>query len=383
MDFYFSIYSVTLLTGFAHGWLFGLLFLIRGQTMQHIPSKLLGLLMILLAQSLMLYMLGFGGIEIFWKELTFFPTSVAFLIGPTVWFYTRFLLDARVRFKAPDIWHLLPFAIEFCYHLSVFVQGERYARWHDEHIYIGSNVYLVRDTAVLVSQGIYLLFARRAYRRYLKWAQVEYADAGMAERKWLGRFLTAMLVRWVVLVIVGLADFVYDLNFEHDWWDNVFTCLVIYYLGLSAWGQSTIRHSHYTEASEYIGPDTPADASVQTQTEVKPSDQAFSRLEALMQNQRPWLDPELTLTALAEQADMSPKALSALIARSGMNFNLYVNQYRVEQVVRLANDPDYRHLTIVGLAFEAGFNSKSTFNRTFKELKNQTPSDYIRSVRTG
>ena len=64
------------------------------------------------------------------------------------------------------------------------------------------------------------------------------------------------------------------------------------------------------------------------------------------------------------------------------NFYDYVNNFRVEEFKSLANDPANMHLKILSLAYDAGFKSKTTFNTTFKKITGQTPSEYIRQIRS-
>lgn len=88
-------------------------------------------------------------------------------------------------------------------------------------------------------------------------------------------------------------------------------------------------------------------------------------------------NPELTLTDLANQLGTNPSLLSKIINRSfGKNFNDYVNQYRVLEVKENLANPANAHLTIMSLAYDAGFNSKATFNRAFKKFTGDSPKTY-------
>jgi AraC-like DNA-binding protein len=103
------------------------------------------------------------------------------------------------------------------------------------------------------------------------------------------------------------------------------------------------------------------------------------KLLTLMQNEQPWLEPELTLTELAHRLHTNPAVLSKVInAGCGQNFNDFVNTYRVAEARRKLADPRFAHYSLVGVALESGFNSKSTFNRVFKKLTGQAPSELVR-----
>lgn len=104
------------------------------------------------------------------------------------------------------------------------------------------------------------------------------------------------------------------------------------------------------------------------------------RLSAFMNSENPYLNPGLTLRSLAEQIEIHPNQLSWLLnERLGVNFNEFVNEKRVEHFKRLAIDPDNAHISLIGLAYESGFNSKTVFNTTFKKMTGMTPGAYQKS----
>ena len=95
-------------------------------------------------------------------------------------------------------------------------------------------------------------------------------------------------------------------------------------------------------------------------------DQYKQQLQALMSEKEPYLNPELTLRVLAEIMEIPPNQLSQLLNEGfNKNFSEYINSYRLETFKSKAADPSLQHLTILGLAYESGFNSKSVFNSFF------------------
>ncbi|MET4076443.1 helix-turn-helix transcriptional regulator [Hymenobacter sp. UYCo722] len=103
------------------------------------------------------------------------------------------------------------------------------------------------------------------------------------------------------------------------------------------------------------------------------------KLLRLMEQEQPWLEPELTLTELAHRLRTHPALLSKVInAGCGQNFNDFVNTYRVQEARRKLANGRFAHYSLVGVALESGFNSKSTFNRVFKKLLGQAPSEVMR-----
>ncbi|MGE0441166.1 MAG: helix-turn-helix domain-containing protein [Gemmatimonadales bacterium] len=101
------------------------------------------------------------------------------------------------------------------------------------------------------------------------------------------------------------------------------------------------------------------------------------RITAVMEERRPYLDPELTLDGLASQVGLPPNHLSQILNEAaGQHFYDFVNRYRVERAKVLLAEPDGGDRTLLSVAHEAGFNSKASFNRAFKRFTNQTPSQF-------
>ena len=100
-----------------------------------------------------------------------------------------------------------------------------------------------------------------------------------------------------------------------------------------------------------------------------------------MEDNRVYLNPELNLSDLAQQANMSRGQLSEII-NSGFNknFNDFVNMYRVNAFKSMIKENKHKQLSLLGIAQECGFNSKATFNRVFKKLTNHSPTEYLKST---
>jgi len=101
------------------------------------------------------------------------------------------------------------------------------------------------------------------------------------------------------------------------------------------------------------------------------------KLSELMKLQKPYLDSELNLIKLSELINMTPHHLSYVI-NTGFNENFFsfINTYRVEMAKELLVKEEMNKLSMLGIAFESGFNSKTSFNTTFKRITGRTPSDF-------
>ena len=96
-----------------------------------------------------------------------------------------------------------------------------------------------------------------------------------------------------------------------------------------------------------------------------------------MQTERPYLNPELTIQDLSNQLNITRHHLTEILNNDlGKNFFTFINDYRVDEVKKRLLNPKFEHLTIVAIAFDSGFNSKSTFNSIFKQITEKTPSKW-------
>ncbi len=96
------------------------------------------------------------------------------------------------------------------------------------------------------------------------------------------------------------------------------------------------------------------------------------------EKEKSYLNPELTLSELAVKLGTNTSVLSAVINSGfGKNFNDFVNEYRVNAFKRKAAEPDSKHLTLLAIAFDCGFNSKATFNRAFKKVMDVSPKAFL------
>lgn len=102
-----------------------------------------------------------------------------------------------------------------------------------------------------------------------------------------------------------------------------------------------------------------------------------------MHNYKPYLQPNVTIASFSEELGINRYYISQVINESrGQNFSDFINSYRVEETKRLLQNPEKKHLKILAIAYEAGFNSKTSFNTIFKKLTGMSPSEYRKKVQS-
>ncbi|MDZ7880593.1 MAG: helix-turn-helix domain-containing protein [Saprospiraceae bacterium] len=186
------------------------------------------------------------------------------------------------------------------------------------------------------------------------------------------------------------------------WWGYLMDTVLIYYLSISGYAQARIKTVRFAETpknEDDFEENTALNQSIQhtdlldtegvnlaemgapnkiknTLTDTDLSEWTVKLLH-LFDIQKPYLNPELTLSDLATTMRTNSSILSQVINKGcGKNFNDFVNEYRVEAFKEKIKSADYQHLTLLAIAFDCGFNSKATFNRAFKKITGQNPSKF-------
>jgi AraC-like DNA-binding protein len=108
-----------------------------------------------------------------------------------------------------------------------------------------------------------------------------------------------------------------------------------------------------------------------------------SELEEYMRSEKPYLDPELTIVDVASTLNIQKHHITQIInERMNKNFYQYINEYRINEVICKIADKNYTDHSILRIAYDSGFNSKSVFNTIFKKITGITPSEYKKKVLT-
>lgn len=377
MSFNFNLYSTPLLFAFLQGWIYAVLFLVRGWRQARLSDGLFGALLIAFTFEVWEYMLGFGGVEVLWKELNFFPRTFSALLPPLAYFYLKSQFNADFRFSWRDAWHTAPFLVYCTYHLVVFAQGPAFVdHWiATVHEPLGFDFFYL-----FVLFGIQFYYCTRAfelYRDYRRWAPSEFSDTESVSFTWFRNFLLVYLTGILASWIMFLLDQWLKLDFWHDWWDELLLAVLIYYLSITGYAQLQPRKI------KFVPQETDQEQQPPKLEKLSEVDMMTwkERLRQLMEVERLYLEPELTLSDIAQRLGTNISILSAVVNGAfGKNFNDYVNSYRVELVKSRLRDPAYQHYSLLGVGLECGFNSKSTFNRVFKKFTGVAPSDFSRAA---
>ena len=397
MLFEFNLYSGLLLPPFLHGVIYSGMLLVRGLREGRLSDRLLALLVLLFTLRVGSWMFGFAG----WYDshdaystfMFYFPFNFWLAFGPLVYFYFRSLTNGDFRLGKTEYVHFLPAGLWLLYRALIFVKdvlidfglkGQPFPYHFGTKGTLAEKGILHLDLAFEIlgylSISIYLVLTIRVYRWYKRYLQEQFSDTEGIEFAWLGRMLYAICLALAVFALFLLGNSLsgYSMSYIQLWYSYAAWGLIIYYLSISGFQfqPQKVRQLHFVpeEVMTPVAPD---------QQNLKEWAPWRDKLLALMNTQKPFLNPDLNLQELAGQLGISPGTLSKVInGLLGKNFNDFVNEYRVQEAkVRLA-DPQNSHLSILGIAFECGFNSKATFNRAFRKYAQQAPSEFLQSLKS-
>lgn len=337
-----------------------------------------------------------------YPRLALLPDFIWFLYGPLFYCYLRRLLFNETP-PARQWLYLLPPAVQLLVYLPYFLLDSYEFQLklvsHDATL---RAVLLVAGAAAWLSNGAYWLACRRTLRAYTR--QYEASVSYEQNLQYLSTVLgiqAVCLALWgflfgVVLASRGLEFDVYSLaarNVELIW--LAFSTLP-YFLGYMAIRQPEIfKLVPATPAVEIPEPSIkPPIAERTEQAEVEPVEAPrpspprppltpdLSALQTAvagyMRQHRPYLSPSLTINELASGLKLPPHVLSKVI-NDGFekNFFDFINSYRIDEFKAVMATPRAQQYTLLALAMEVGFNSKTAFNRAFKKQTDQTPREYF------
>ena len=305
------------------------------------------------------------------------PLVVVMPFGPIVYFYTRTLLEPGFRLGRREKLHFLPVVLDCGAKIIgwIYVGGLLLGALRQEdgpawgHVMNQYNTYA--DIPRWLSISIYLGLSYRLLRQYPPTG----AGYGAATYRWLvalHRAVAGFQVVHLLFVVPYVTPALHNAVLNFAGYAPLYVPLVaiLYWIGLKG----------YLHAQRVAEPAAPRKTGTAPPPEV--AEEVMQALRRAMDEDRLYLDPELTVEKVGRHLQKPPKTVSSVLnGHAGKSFNQYVNEYRVEAVKRRMLAPTQPPLTLVGLAFECGFNSQATFQRAFRAATGQSPGDYLAGQR--
>ena len=370
-----------------------------------ISDALLSTLLALLAA---MFATAFAALAYDLPDLLLLLTNAGLLIAPVFFLYTRSLLSHAPGLRRRDLLHFLAYGLSWLYWLGMILAGleGRLDQYFLESRFSARSVWFNAVLlAELVCVPIYVFLSLRelaAYRRFIA-QRLAYREG--VDYRWLVFLTRAVSILWALLAI---PDFLSQHGIGPETtptllWSFVAATPLVFYLGFFGLRQTSVFQdpgltaslteplpSSETTVEPTKAPSAPQKPTAPTQTpgakyrkaglDRSAAQEMLQRLEEVMAQDQPYLDPKLSLGDLAARAEMSAHYLSQLINEHlETSFYDFVNGYRVDAFKRRISRGDHQTRTLLAIALDCGFNAKSSFNRIFKKATGQTPSAYVRS----
>ncbi len=303
-----------------------------------------------------------------------------FIRGPLLFLYVSALVNPVSKKKIFDGIHSLPFVLCFVYLIKFFGFPPERKLYIMEHKGIGFETFVtVKFFAIIIFGLGYIIWSLILINKHKQNIRNKFSNLEKINLQWLQYLTYGLGIIWLVII------------FDNEIYTFISVLIFIVIIGFFGIRQVGIfTNNQFAELPQYqkdnIGDGLSTHENIENnfvQYEKSGLTQEKKQilgieLENLMVEKKVFLNPELSLDLLAAQLSIHSNYLSQYINEElGVSFYDYVNKYRVMEFEKLAANPENHKFTILALAYDCGFNSKSTFNRYFKKVTGLSPSTYL------
>lgn len=333
------------------------------------------------------------------------------LHGPMLYLYTAAMTNMLPANKIKWAFHFLPFLLVLIVVSPFFILSKAQKGVVIDSGGKGYEIQLViNDAAILISGVVYVMWLLILLGRHKKNIANQFSNDEKIKLNWLRYLIYGLGIIWIIVIAQTVNGKSYD---NYIFGAVVFIVVVIGYFGIKQGRiynniisqpiNSNLEGFLKEEQLNILTSDETNDLQIPAERPVYEEERKddilvktkyaksgltdgtlqklHDELKELMQVEKIYTEPELSLAVLAEKLDTLPNYLSQVInEKEGRNFYDYVNTLRVEEFKRLVQIPENKKFTILSLALDCGFNSKSSFNKNFKKVTGQSPSEYLNNL---
>lgn len=339
-------------------------------------NKLLALVFLMFAINLMDFTARVSGNIFSIPLLHLLDDCFFFLYGPVLYFYTQGVVYHDFTFKKRDAWNLAPYigVTSYVIFSIIFIDQETQSEFAEKITSADFPAWVSAVSMIMYLHILcYLWFSWRTVKIYQSVIKDKFSRIDETNLDWLSFMIRAFSGITIVTMINNLVP-VFDNSFFL--YASVIILLIFsfYFINLvlvKALNQPAIFSGIAKEETEKYAMSNLGSEQIEHYK---------NQLTNLMQIKRPYLSADLRSKDLAEELDISPKVLSQVINQGfNQNFFDFINTFRCKEVKRILQGPD-KKITVIEAMYQSGFNSKSSFNKEFKKLTGQTPSEFKKSL---
>ena len=296
-------------------------------------------------------------------------------IGPALYFYTLSITKKDFTFKRKYWIHFLPLLLEFIFYRTSFYRDGSNGLYETPLPTI-TYIYLMQQWIGVISLITYGVISLKILYNYEKKLKNYFSKIDDKTFDWLKipiLIYGSFYIFWNVLTEID--RFFFDRTLREYYFLPTFVIISI----VTCW----IGFKGYVRKESFFVNNKDFDSKKDNKSNENDKDLEFvKKLDNLMKEKRPYLNPDLNLSKLAELLEMKSKILSQKINQNyDRNFYDLINFYRVEAFKNYVKSNSSEKFSLLGIAYECGFNSKSTFNLVFKKHTQITPSQYFKKIK--
>jgi len=296
--------------------------------------------------------------------------------GPFLYLYTTSLTHPSRLKNYRWMVHFVPSLLVYFYLTPFFTSppSQKIAVYENEgQGYQGFMSILL--VFISIAGVLYVFFSNRQLRRYKLRLLNQFSYQEKINLNWLRYLFLWMGLLWLAIILRGNDQIIFT--------TVVFFVLFIGYFGIRQVGLFSVHTSEVAEKITTFTANENAKKYEKSGLSDEMAEHIYARLTETMKGKKIFTNPELSLADLALHLGVHPNYLSQVINTfEEKSFFDYINALRIEEFKRLADQPENQKYTLLGLAYDCGFNSKTSFNRNFKKATGLAPSDYLKQTET-
>ena len=295
------------------------------------------------------------------------PMVIIMPVGPLIYFYVRASISTNDKFSKQDRLHFYPVILDLIPSMlaAAYIIGLATGNIKIQKLNIWNTFIDIYNMYVDIPRWFAVTGYTLAAWRLIKSKEEVLKKTGTRSRlNQIVLSFTIFQAIWLCHLIPYLIPALSNKLLHTLSWYPIYVplAILVYFLGIN--GYFVSRNKDHKKIKT-------------NQISIDEANTCIKSLETAMLHELLFLNPTLSLTEVVNHTGINQKMISQVLNQHlGKSFNGFVNEYRITEVKKRLVDPQYNHLTITGIAFESGFNSQATFQRTFRQITGQSPTEF-------
>ena len=354
-------------------------FLLTAKTKNKTSNILLSLFLIVNAQDS-------SGLFAFYFVYPRFPgwgmiiNATVFFKMPLLYLYLLSVIYSDFKFKKKQLWHLLPWVLNFIVLLPRYYAVDFDSKLAFLNADVADKMLEIKISYIIIhiQIAVYFIMSFIVIKKYKLLLLENYSNANLLNYKWLFQLITIFAIEAFIATLKNIFLFE-DLEMLYDYSRIITEFLALIFL---CW--IVLKAMHKPELFRGVNSNLQLVKYLVVEKIYKINENVIDdeieeivQLKKHMANEEPFLNASLTIDDLSRQMSYPTKDLSVLINHNlNQHFFDFINGYRIRKAMQILQDPNKKNFTILEILYEVGFNSKSSFNTSFKKHTNLTPTQF-------